>query len=321
MIRAIGLLLVLLIGGVAYLYFDRPTPDELGLQTPAPQQPQPGELSVRWLGVSTLLIDDGTTQLLTDGFISRVGWLDLLFDRLVAPDEEAIAAAIELLELDRLAAVMTVHSHFDHAIDTGLVALHTGADVLGSSSTANVARGAGIPEESLTVVSPRETYRYGAFEVRFFAGRHAPLNDGGPPMPGEIIEPLIPPKAVSEWREGGSYTIAITHPEGDILIVGSAGYVAGAHADLDVDAVFLGAGGLSTMPRDYTETYVYESVHLPQAESVYVIHHDDLTAPFGEIRLMPTIAMDSTFVFELQQLVLPAELYALEFNEPVVISR
>ena len=52
-----------------------------------------------------------------------------------------------------------------------------------------------------------------------------------------------------------------------------------------------------------------------------VIHHDDLTAPFGEIKLMPALAMDRTFVFELEQMVLPAEMYSLDFNKPVLLGR
>ena len=39
-------------------------------------------LSVTWLGVSTLLVDDGTSALMTDGFFSRPSLLDVGLRRL-----------------------------------------------------------------------------------------------------------------------------------------------------------------------------------------------------------------------------------------------
>ncbi len=317
---AFVVLLALVVGVGTYVYLDRPSPEELGLQRVGGESGESGDLTVRWLGVSTLLIDDGTTQLMTDGFISRPGLRDLILDRPVAPDEQAISSALESFAVDRLAALMTVHSHYDHAMDTGVVAVATGADVLGSASTANVARGAGVPEDRIVEVSFGQPYRYGAFEIRFFEGRHAPLVEGGPPMPGTIGRPLIPPQPVSAWREGGSNVISISHPEGDMLIVGSAGYLEGALDGLDVDMVFLGIGGLSTLPQAHVLAYVRESVHLPKAERVYIIHHEDLTASFGDIRMMPTLVMDRSFLDDLQQELLPAETYYLPFGEAVRVS-
>lgn len=317
-----GLLLLIIIAAIAgsYLYFVRPTANDLGLDKTAPQQIANGDVTVKWLGVSTLLIDDGETQLMTDGFISRPTLLDLLLDKPIQPDTQAIEEQLADLGVDRLAAIMTVHSHYDHALDTGVIALQTGADVLGSMSTANIARGAGVPEQQITEVVPDREYQYGRFTVKFYASRHAPLVDDGPPHPGSIDTPLTPPQPVSAYREGGSYSIVINHPRGNMLIQGSAGFMPGALDGVKVDTVFLGVGGLGQLGREHTQSYMREMVSMPQPKEVFVIHHDDFFAPFGEIRLLPTLVMDRTFFFELQQLALPARLYYMGFNEAVKVG-
>jgi L-ascorbate metabolism protein UlaG (beta-lactamase superfamily) len=317
-----GLLLLVVIAAIAgsYLYFSRPTANDLGLDHAGPQQIADGDVTVKWLGVSTLLIDDGETQLMTDGFISRPALLDLILDRPIQPDTQAIQAQLAYLGVDRLRAVMTVHSHYDHALDTGEIALQTAADVLGSMSTANLARGARVPERQIKAVVPGLQYHYGRFTVTFYESRHAPLVDAGPPNPGVMTTPLPPPQPASHYKEGGSYSIVINHPEGNMLIQGSAGFIPGALSGIKVDAVFLGVGGLGQLGREHTQSYLREMVNITQPEDVYVIHHDDLTAPFGEIRLLPTLVMDKTFFFELKQLALPAQLYAMGFNEAVRVG-
>jgi L-ascorbate metabolism protein UlaG (beta-lactamase superfamily) len=101
--------------------------------------------------VTTLRFDDGETRSLTDGFFSRPGLRDLALDRPVAPELAGIERALAEAGIERVAAPIPVHSHYDHAMDAGEVAKRTGALVVGSTSTAQVARGAGLAEESIAV--------------------------------------------------------------------------------------------------------------------------------------------------------------------------
>src|SRR4051794_22768247 len=102
--------------------------------------PADGRLSVTFLGVASLLIDDGDTALMTDGFFSRPS-LPKVALRKVAPDHGRIDAALAHAGVDRLAAVLPVHTHFDHAMDSAVVADKTGAVLVGGRSTAYVGRG------------------------------------------------------------------------------------------------------------------------------------------------------------------------------------
>ena len=238
-------------------------------------------VSVTWYGVATLVFDDGETRILVDGFVSRPRFEDL--DSFAEPDTSRIEAMVESGAFTRVAMVTPVHSHFDHAMDIGAVAMATGATVVGSESTANIARGAGVDEARIVVVEERHRQRFGTFTVEVIRSAHAPLVDGGPPIPGTIDAPLTPPARIGDWKEGGSYTIVVEHPAGTALIQGSAGYVEGALADIAADVVYLGIGGLGSLGRDHAAAYFDEIVGPTGARCVVPIHWDDFTLPFGEI--------------------------------------
>jgi L-ascorbate metabolism protein UlaG (beta-lactamase superfamily) len=291
-ILVLSLIVLALLAGV-WLWNDRVDLASLDFPMAQTGTTDGGAVTATWLGVTTLLFDDGETRLLTDGFFSRPGVIDLALDRSVSPDVEDIERALREARVSNLAAVMTVHSHFDHAMDTAEVAKRTGAVVLGSASTANVARGAKLPEERIVDWTDGGSRSFGRFTVRFIRSRHMPLDaEGNPPFPGTIDAPLVPPVPISAWREGGSYSIVIAHPSGTALVQGSAGYVEGALDGVEADVVFLGLGGLARLGRNYTAEYWSEIVARTGARRVLPIHYDDFTRPYGEVLPFPRIVDD-----------------------------
>ena len=243
---------------------------------------------VTFLGVSTLLVSDGQTSLLTDGFFSRPGKWDTLTGA-IAPDPDAIARGLQIAGTDSLAAVIVVHSHYDHAMDAPEVARRTGALLVGSESTRNVGRGAGLGEESMRLAEPGEPLRFGAFAVILLPSRHLPH---GMAM-GDIDAPLVPPAAATAYKEGGSYSVLLSHPLGTLLVQGSAGWLDGALADRSADVVLLGIGGLGTQDAGYRETFYDEVVARVGARCVVAIHWDDFTLPLDEpLRPMPRLLDD-----------------------------
>jgi L-ascorbate metabolism protein UlaG (beta-lactamase superfamily) len=278
--RLLGILLVLLLlagGWLALRLRDRPElvgVRDLLLDAP----PRPGEdLAVTFFGVSTLLFTDGETSLLTDGFFSRPALVETLVWR-IGPDRAGVARALEAAGVDRLAAILVVHSHYDHAMDAAEVARRTGALVVGSESTARVARGDGLGEAQIRVVRPGEAMDFGRFRVTLLRSRHFPH---GLAM-GEIPEPLRPPARATAYREGGSYSVLIEHPLGRVLVQGSAGFEPGALREVKADLVLLGIGALGTRDRRYMEDYWRETVRAVGARRVIPIHWDDFTRPFAE---------------------------------------
>ncbi len=64
----------------------------------------------------------------------------------IQPDAALVTRSLQRAGVKSLAAVVTMHSHFDHALDAPLVAKQTGALLVGAKSTANIGRGYGLPE-------------------------------------------------------------------------------------------------------------------------------------------------------------------------------
>lgn len=243
-----------------------------------PALPEPAAarlpLRVRFLGVSTLLFDDGRNAVLIDGFFSRPGALAVLLGR-VGPDAQAVARGLARAGIARLDAVVAAHSHYDHAMDSPEVARQTGALVVGSESTAQIARGAGLAEDRIRVVRGGQTLRFGAFELRFTESVHAPTPFTG----GAITAPLVPPVRASAYLEGTSYSILVTHPAGSALVQASAGFVPGALAGQRADVAFLGVGALGPLDDAYHARYWDETVGRVGARRVIPIHWDDFLRP------------------------------------------
>lgn len=241
-----------------------------------------------FLGVSTILISDGSTALLTDGFFSRPSLLRTALGKIV-PDTDRIASSLDRAGIDKLAAVIVVHSHYDHSMDAPEVARRTGALLIGSESTANVGRGWHLPEDQIRVVRPGEELLFGAFRVTLIRSRHFPH---GAAM-GDIRQPLVPPVRATEYLEGGSYSVLIEHPSGTILVHGSAGYVERALAGRQADVVFLGIGLLGGKEAAYRTAYWNEVVASVGAARLIPIHFDDFTRPLDEpLRTMPRLVDD-----------------------------
>ena len=290
--RAASTVIVLLaVLSIAFvlLWHDRPS---LGvIDWPAPSIASAANadaVTVTWLGVTTLLFDDGETQLLIDGFFSRPSVADILLRLPVDNDAPQINYAINEFRMRRLAAIIPVHSHYDHAMDIGAIANRSSASVLGSASTAEIARGAGVPEDQIIVVETDDSFEFGNFRVTLRPIGHAPIGwRGTVPIDGIIEEPLTTPQPISAWRMGGSYTVIIEHPQGTALVQGSAAYKKYKLQDIAADVVFLGVAQLNSLGRNYAELYWQHTVTATGSHSVYPIHFDDFTQPFGEVVLPP----------------------------------
>jgi L-ascorbate metabolism protein UlaG (beta-lactamase superfamily) len=242
-------------------------------------------LSVTWLGVATLLVDDGSSALMTDGFFSRPA-LPLVGLRPLAPSSERIDGALARSGAHRLEAVIPVHTHYDHALDSAVVAERTGARLVGGQSAANVGRGHGLPEERLVVAASGEPLALGAYEVTLIKSEHCPPDR----FPGVITKPVVPPARVSAYRCGEAWSTLVRHrPTGRrLLIQGSAGFVQGVLAGHHADVVYLGVGQLGVLPERYIADYWTETVRTVGARRVVLIHWDDFFRPLtAPLKAMP----------------------------------
>ena len=209
----------------------------------------------------------------------------------LAPSPARVDGCLARAKVSRLEAVIPVHAHFDHVLDSALVADRTGALLVGGESAANVGRGYGLPADRLVVAVPGESIRLGAYDVTLIESHHCPPDR----FPGVIDAPLTPPVKVSAYRCGEAWSTLVHHRPSDrrLLIQGSAGFVEGALAGHRADAVYLSVGQLGLQPRSYLVDYWTETVRAVGARRVILIHWDDFFRPLTKpLRALPYVSDD-----------------------------
>ncbi len=250
---------------------------------PAAQPDSP--LSVTWLGVATLLLDDGSSALMTDGFFSRPGLAQLAAGK-VAPSIPRVDGCLARAKVSRLEAVIPVHAHFDHVMDSALVADRTGALLVGGESAANVGRGYGLPGDRVVVAVPGQPIQLGAYDVTLIESQHCRPDR----FPGVIDAPLVPPVKVSAYRCGEAWSMLVHHRSSGrrLLIQGSAGFVPGALDGQAADVAYLSVGQLGLHPGSYLTDYWIHTVRAVGARRVIPIHWDDFFRPLSKpLRALP----------------------------------
>ncbi|MFD8733950.1 MBL fold metallo-hydrolase [Streptomyces sp. NPDC059618] len=252
-----------------------------------------------FFGTSSMLIRAGDTSVMIDGFFSRPSLEEVLAGP-IAPDPAVIDACLHRAGVTSLDAVICVHSHYDHAFDSPVVAAKFQVPLIGSRSTANIGRGYGLPENLLRTVHDGESMTFGDLEITFVESVHCP----GDLVPGEIEQPVVPPAPYGAWRTGTCYTLLVRHVSGTILVQASANFIPGKLAAHSADAVYLGIGMLGKQDEQFRTAYWHEVVRATGARTVFPIHWDDFMTPLldGPLQAQPLLmddvvpAMD--FVFE-----------------------
>ena len=244
----------------------------------------PDGLAATFLGVASLLLDDGTTQVLTDGFFSRPRFREVALGK-ISPDRDRVGSGLARAGAERLAVVLPVHSHYDHAQDSALVAELTGARLLGGESTANLGRGHGLPDAQITVAASGDSLTFGAFTLTLIESHHCPPDRS----PGPIRTPLRPPARAKDYRCGEAWSILVQHDTGrSALLQGSAGYVAGALEGHRAEVAYLGVGQLGIQDDDYVTAYWQETVRALGVRRVVLTHWDDFFRPSDQpLRALP----------------------------------
>jgi L-ascorbate metabolism protein UlaG (beta-lactamase superfamily) len=243
-----------------------------------------GSLAVTFLGVSSLLFDDGTSAVLTDGYFSRPSLASVGLRR-IAPDGRRITSCLERAGIDRLELVTPVHTHVDHAMDSAVVAGLTGAVLAGGESAANIGRGHGLGEDRLLAVTPGQPERFGSFRLTWIVSDHCPPDR----YPGPITEPVVPPVRARAYRCGEAWSLLVEHDGGrTALVQGSAGFVRGSLAGQRADVAYLGVGQLGLQDETYLRSYWAETVETVGARRVVLTHWDDFFRPLDQpLRALP----------------------------------
>jgi len=247
-------------------------------------------IHVTWLGTAGVLVSDGRTGILIDPYVSRCGFFKVALRRPLPPDVKAVRKWIDLFG-ENIRAVCVSHSHFDHCLDAPYFAQETGAWLIGSPSTLNVGRGAGLPEPSLKKINREESIEIGAFTLTFIESRHGAALFGSVPYAGTIERPLIPPCRAGDYKVGQIFSIFMSHPSGTIVHHGSAGFIPGMYEGKKADGVLLGVVG-----RGDTDAYLKNVPLALGTKLVIPIHFDNFFLPLKRTpKIMPGARLKEFF--------------------------
>lgn len=258
------------------------TPYRDYLLKPDDREPKGGSVRVTFLGITSLLFDDGETQLLIDACYTRPRLVQVLRGQLQT-DRDVVDEVLKRAKAERLKAIFVAHSHYDHALDVAYVAKATGAVLYGSESTLNIGRGGELGEKQLALYKPGEEVKVGQFVVTVFESKHSPpmrfVNDDL----GEVIDkPLEQPAGVRDFKEGGSFDFLIRRGDHAVLVTPSTNAVEGALDKVRADVVFLGSGTLGKQDKAFRDFYYDQIVGKVKPKLVIPVHWDNFFQPLME---------------------------------------
>ncbi|MEZ4399752.1 MAG: MBL fold metallo-hydrolase [Kofleriaceae bacterium] len=233
--------------------------------TPARPAAPRSPLTLTYLGVAGWQLEAAGKVILLDPYFSRP---DLAGP--IQPDPAAIAARTP----PRVDAIVIGHSHVDHVLDAPAIARATGAQLIGSASTARLARASGVPDGQIVTVRGGEDYQFDGFSIRVIPSLHSALDEKHT-VGHDIVDGPRLPMGFEDYGEGGTFGYLVRLGGHEILLLSTANFIerelVGIHPDVAVVAT-----GLRQEIYDYTCRLLGV---LGQPPRVFTNHFDDWRAP------------------------------------------
>lgn len=256
--------------------------------------PSNGSIKVTYLGVTSLLLDDGKTQLLIDCFFSRPSVFKVATSK-ISTDTAEVNTILSQYKIDRLKGIFISHSHYDHALDAAYMAKKTRAVLFGSQSTLSIGKGGGLSNKQMELFKDGWEKQFGDFSVTAISSKHSPATPLNNDLGKNITEPLSQPAKAVKYVEGGSYDFLIKHQGYIIYIKASANFIPEKLKGLRADALFLAVGTLGKRDSVFMNNYYRETVATLKPKIVVPIHWDNFLKPFSNnLEMMPRL-MDKTY--------------------------
>ena len=267
-----------------------PRPPFAGGRTPKPGN-RLADVQLTHLGAAGWEITHGRTTVLLDPYLSRLRITGRAFGtgstpplagdtrQVFGPDDDLIpdTAAVDR-HVTRADVILHSHSHFNHTLDMPYIARKTGATVVGTESTINLARAGGVPEAQLLTVRGGEDYEFGGFAVKVIPSLHSAMN-AKRYFDGRVVpRDFRGPRRMSNDVEGGTLAYLLRIGGHRILWFGSMNYIERELLGLRPDVVMIAAAHQRREIHDYTGRLMRV---LGRPPLVFATHWDEQSFPFG----------------------------------------
>lgn len=211
-------------------------------------------LRLTYLGAAGWEITDGRTTVIVDPYLTRLKD-NTPNDRAVPEDTRpqinqgtiiASDTAVIDAHIKRADFILITHTHPDHALDMPYIARKTGATVIGTASTGNLARAFSVPDRQIKVVSGREDLAFAGLSVLVVPSVHGIFAKPGPGAPPPRVQSVftvtsVPPFRIGAYGEGGTLAYLLRFGGHQILIFGSMNYKEEELTGLRPDIAIIGA--------------------------------------------------------------------------------
>jgi L-ascorbate metabolism protein UlaG (beta-lactamase superfamily) len=249
-----------------------------------------GSVKLTHLGAAGWEITDGQRVILLDPYLSRLRYRgrfgnmdtpevpgDTRHAFAMGEDLASDTAAVDA-KITRADFILISHSHFNHSIDMPHIARKTGATVIGTESTANLARAGGVPEAQILTVRGGEDYEFGTLSVKVIPSLHSALS-GKHYYDGRVVpRDFAGARRLDNDIEGGTLAYLLRLAGYRILWFGSMNYIECEVQGLRPDVALIAAARQRLEIHDYTGRLMRA---LDRPRLVLATHWDEQSLPYG----------------------------------------
>ncbi|MEO8924638.1 MAG: MBL fold metallo-hydrolase [Caldimonas sp.] len=270
-------------------------PASRGVSGTASDGPQ---LQLTHFGAAAWRISDGKTTVYVDPYFSRLRTVKVFGESFPPPssDRRPVYGYDDVLPSDTAVIdqhvrdgqfILISHSHFNHCMDMPYIAKKTGATVIGTESTASLARASGVPNNQIIPAKGGEDFEFGAISIRVIPSLHSSLVIPSPYSPWdncryfdgrEVPRDLQGPPRLRDFVEGGTLAYLIRFGPRQVLVLCSMNYIEREMVGLEPEIALIPAAQPRLKVHDYTGRLIRT---LQGPRTVLATHWDMQASPYG----------------------------------------